>query len=79
MSDTLTAVSLNELPPPSGVVMSPAPTDEEAVAIMAATEALWPRPVVLVAEETSPSRAWRFSGRWWSKPVPLRRDRPFRP
>ena len=21
--------------------------------------------------------AWRFSGRWWHKPVPLRRDRPW--
>ncbi len=20
---------------------------------------------------------WRFSGRWWNKPVPLRRDRPW--
>jgi len=71
-------VSLNELPPPSGVVMSPAPTDEEAVAIMAATEALWPRPVIVVADEKPVSRSWRFSGRWWSKPVPARRDRPFR-
>jgi hypothetical protein len=58
--------------------MSPAPSDEEAVAIMAAAEALWPKPVVLVAAEHPPSRAWRFSGRWWSTPVPARRDRPFR-
>jgi len=59
--------------------MSPAPSDEEAVAIMAATEALWPKPVVLAAAEHTPrSRAWRFSGRWWSTPVPARRDRPFR-
>ncbi|WP_148288646.1 hypothetical protein [Ilumatobacter nonamiensis] len=73
-------MSLNDLPPPSGVVMSPAPTDEEAVAIMAATEALWPRPVMMVADDEAPrTRAWRFSGRWWSKPVPFRRDRPFRP
>ncbi|MGA9278364.1 hypothetical protein [Ilumatobacter sp.] len=71
-------MSLNEFPPPSGMVMSPAPTDEEAVAIMAATEALWPRPVVMVADELPRSRSWRFSGRWWSKPVPARRDRPFR-
>jgi len=72
-------VSLNELPPPSGMLMSPAPTDEEAAAILAASEALWPKPVVLVA--TTPhreSRAWRFSGRWWSKPLPARRNRPFR-
>ena len=46
---------------------------------MAATEALWPKPVVLVdAGPTRESRAWRFSGRWWSKPLPARRNRPYR-
>jgi hypothetical protein len=40
---------------------------------------LWPKPLVLAAPEPAPrSRAWRFSGRWWSTPVPARRDRPFR-
>jgi hypothetical protein len=59
--------------------MSPAPSDEEAVAIMAATEALWPKPIVLTIDEHPPrSRAWRFSGRWWSTPVPARRNRPYR-
>ncbi len=59
--------------------ISPAPTDEEAVAIVAAVEALWPKPVVLAADE-NPLRAptWRFSARWWAKPLPARRDRPFR-
>jgi hypothetical protein len=59
--------------------ITPAPTDEEAVAIVAAVEALWPRPVVS-AELDNPLRAptWRFSGRWWSKPLPERRVRPFR-
>jgi hypothetical protein len=56
----------------------PEPTDEEAAAIMAATEALWPRPAVLVDEKPRRSTAWRFSGRWWSRPVPARRDRPWR-
>ncbi len=59
--------------------ISPAPTEEEAVAIVAAVEALWPKPMV-VAENENPLRTptWRFSGRWWSKPLPARRDRPFR-
>ena len=59
--------------------ISPAPTDEEAVAIVAAVEALWPRPVVS-ADLENPLRTatWRFSGRWWAKPLPARRDRPFR-
>ena len=58
------------------VTMWPAPSDEEAVAIAAAVEALWPRPVVVV-ESTPPPRAWKFSGRWWSRPVAARRDRPW--
>ena len=54
---------------------TPEPTDEEAAAIVAALELAWPRRI-----ETAPSTApprWRFSGRWWSKPVPARRDRPY--
>src|SRR5439155_661246 len=37
---------------------------------------LWPRPVVL---DTTPqgSAPWRFSGRWWRKPVAARRERPW--
>ena len=58
--------------------VSPEPTDDEVAAIMAATEALWPRPAVLVDETPTRSTSWRFSGRWWSRPVPARRDRPWR-
>ena len=58
--------------------VSPMPTDEEVVAIMAGVEALWPRPVVVVDTTPARSTSWRFSGRWWSRPVPARRDRPFR-
>jgi hypothetical protein len=55
--------------------MSPTPTDEEAAAIMAALEVGLPR--AGVADPASePSNRWRFSGRWWSKPVPVRRSRP---
>ena len=59
--------------------ITPAPTDEEAAAIVAATEALWPRPAVQVGAQ-SPLRVptWRFSARWWAKPLAARRDRPFR-
>ncbi len=54
--------------------ISPAPTDEEAVAIAAAVEVAWPRAVVAGAAAEPPR--WRFAGRWWSKPIPVRRDRP---
>jgi hypothetical protein len=58
--------------------ISPEPTDEEAAAIAAAMEALWPRPVVLVAaDHPRHGGGWRFSGRWWAKPVAARRDRPW--
>jgi hypothetical protein len=55
-----------------------APSPEETAAILAAVEALWPRPVVLVGEQgTTRPNAWRFSGRWWARPVAARRDRPW--
>ncbi|NQY58293.1 MAG: hypothetical protein HRT86_17755 [Ilumatobacteraceae bacterium] len=54
----------------------PTPTDDEAVAIAAAMETLWPRPVV-AADSPSHRSAWRFSGRWWSRPIAARRERPF--
>jgi hypothetical protein len=55
---------------------SPTPTDEEAAAIAVAVDALWPK---AVEAELAASRAlaWKFSGRWWSQPIPLRRARPW--
>ena len=55
--------------------ISPEPTEEEAAAIVAAIDAGWPKPVVAAAPEDPPR--WRFSGRWWTKPIPIRRDRPW--
>jgi hypothetical protein len=57
------------------VEISPAPTDEEAVAIVAALDAAWPKAVVDAGP--APVQRWRWSGRWWSKPVPLSRRRPW--
>ena len=38
----------------------------------------WPGPARRPADEHDPvHEAWRFSGRWWNKPVPMRRDRPW--
>lgn len=54
--------------------ISPAPSDEEAAAIVAAIEVAWPRPGDSPVDVVN---RWRFSGRWWSKPVPLRRNRPW--
>ena len=63
--------------PPTGVAVTRGgePTDEEVAAIVAAVELAWPRPAA--AEDTESLPRWRFSGRWWTKPVPLRRGRPW--
>ncbi|MET0903560.1 MAG: hypothetical protein ABWZ52_10000 [Acidimicrobiales bacterium] len=55
--------------------IQPTPTDEEAAAIAAAIEVSWPRPVAAPVDEPPPR--WRFAGRWWTKPIPIRRDRPW--
>jgi hypothetical protein len=56
--------------------ISPVPTDDEAAAIAAAIEVSWPRAVVDPGAADTPPR-WRFAGRWWTKPIPVRRDRPW--
>ncbi len=55
--------------------ISPPPSDEEAAAIAAAIEMSWPRAVASEAVAAPPR--WRFAGRWWTKPIPVRRDRPW--
>ncbi|MEO7397480.1 MAG: hypothetical protein ABIW84_02845 [Ilumatobacteraceae bacterium] len=59
-------------------MVDPAPTDEEAVAIAAALHALWPAPAEVSDEQRIRDTAWKFSGRWWNRPLPNRRDRPYR-
>ena len=55
--------------------ITPVPTDEEAAAIVAAIEVLTPQ--VSGGGEAGDDSRWRWSGRWWSKPIPLRRERPW--
>ncbi|MDJ0769674.1 MAG: hypothetical protein QNJ12_12805 [Ilumatobacter sp.] len=57
--------------------ITPAPSDEEAAAISAAVEALWPRPAMAGDAPHDRSTAWRFSGRWWQRDRFARRDRPW--
>ena len=66
------------MPAPSGLAMSPAPTDEEAAAIVAAYETLWPKPIAMTTSPPPRNTSWRFGNRWWSLPVPARRNRPWR-
>jgi Acyl-CoA carboxylase epsilon subunit len=53
------------------------PTDEEVAAIVAAVEVAWPRAAADPSVAAEVTQRWRFSGRWWTKPVPLRRSRPW--
>jgi hypothetical protein len=54
----------------------PAPDPAVLAAITAAVQLAWPRPAP--ADEHNPvHERWRFSGRWWNKPVPLSRNRPW--
>ena len=65
-------------PRPGQHGLRPRPVPDPAVlaAIAASAEAVL-RPVVVVAESHPARPAWRFSGRWWAKPVVARRDRPW--
>lgn len=54
--------------------ITPDPTEEEAVAIVAALQVATAGGAE--APEPEPPR-WRFSGRWWAQPIPLRRTRPW--
>ncbi len=76
MAETPIVESMSEST--STAEISPTPTDDEVVAIMAGVEALWPRPAIVVDAVPARTTVWRFSGRWWSRPIPARRDRPFR-
>ena len=46
--------------------------------LAAAVDQTWPRPVVVVAAPAPVGPpAWRFSGRWWTRPETTRRARPW--
>jgi hypothetical protein len=57
--------------------MTPAPTEQEAAAIAAAVEALWPKPMLAVEADRDRTVAWRFSGRWWQRDRFAHSDRPW--
>jgi hypothetical protein len=56
--------------------VEPEPSDEEAAAVAAALEVLWPRPSAAATGPRLVSPAWRFSGRWWTGTAVVRRSRP---
>ncbi|MCD9625420.1 hypothetical protein [Rhabdothermincola salaria] len=72
----MTDAEIPETSTPQVAGITPVPTVEEAVAVAAALEAGWPRLVVADSVPSNQPSRWRFSGRWWAKPVPARRARP---
>jgi hypothetical protein len=53
------------------------PVDPAVLAVLAAAvDQVWPRPVAAPESPSGPP-AWRFSGRWWTRPETTRRDRPW--
>jgi hypothetical protein len=62
---------------PGPTLSGPTPPDPAVLAaITAAVQLAWPRPAPPDGQDPV-HEAWRFSGRWWNKPVPMRRDRPW--
>jgi len=58
------------------IAARPVVSPEVLAVLAAAVDQAWPRPRVVMVEEPERLPAWRFSGRWWSRPATTRRDRP---
>ena len=58
---------------PEVVSVKPAVDGDVLGAIELAVVEVWPKPEPRTGDQAP---AWRFSGRWWSQPAALRRDRP---
>ncbi|MGO8863857.1 MAG: hypothetical protein ACLQRH_24285 [Acidimicrobiales bacterium] len=72
-----TAATIPPVPPDQLTLLAPSgPGPEVVAAVAAAAQLLWPAPGPPHAPEPV-HQAWRFSGRWWARPMPLRRQRPW--
>jgi len=60
-----------------GIAQRPVVDPAVLAVLAAAVDQAWPRPRVVAAEDPIRPPAWRFSGRWWSRPATTRRDRPW--
>jgi hypothetical protein len=60
-----------------GIALRPEVDPVVMAVLAAAVEQAWPRPRLAPVEEPSKPPVWRFSGRWWSRPAPTRRVRPW--
>lgn len=72
-------MSAGQTSPPHGLRPRPEPDPAVVALVAAAADAVWPRPAPPRVDDAADPvhRAWRFSGRWWSRPAVARRDRPW--
>ncbi len=69
---------MSSVPPtPPGIAVRPEIDPEVLAVLAAAVDQAWPRRRIVVVDEPHRPPAWRFSGRWWSRPATTRRDRPW--
>jgi hypothetical protein len=77
-AEATTAEATNaEATKPVGLAPRPAVDPAVLAVLAAAVDQAWPRPVLDPPSEPSMGPAWRFSGRWWTKPTAARRVRPW--
>ena len=76
MTEPVAGLHVPDGPPAGGLPPRPVPPPEVLAAIAAAVVAQQhPAPL---GDAADPAHlAWRFSGRWWNKPAPIRRERPY--
>ena len=60
-----------------GIAVRPEVDPEVLAVLAAAVDQAWPRRRLVAPEEKPTPPAWRFSGRWWSRPASARRVRPW--
>ncbi len=60
-----------------GLAPRPDIPPEILAVVAAAVDQAWPRPQLAVPVEEPEYLAWRFSGRWWHRPITARRARPY--
>ncbi len=59
-----------------GLTRRPVPVPAVLAASAAAVEEAWPK-APPPSFDAPRDGDWRFSGRWWVRPVPFRRERPW--
>ena len=63
--------------PSYGLLPRPEPDPLVVSLVSAAVEELYRAAAAASPDADARQPAWRFSGRWWMKPSPLRRERPW--